>query len=76
MESIGLVLLRAGVVTPADLVHAVRNPDGRPLSQRLAHLGIATETDIARAMQTAKARGGRPRPSLPQWKNGRPVRVC
>ena len=73
MESLGLTLIRGGIVTPVDLAHAARIRDGRPLAERLVRLGLASAAGIAEAVNTASAGGSlRPAPLRP-WKNGRPV---
>jgi hypothetical protein len=48
--SLGLILLKAGVVTPRDLIEAHGTRHGAPLWKRLVALGMATEEQIQRAV--------------------------
>jgi hypothetical protein len=69
-ESLGLILIKAGVITPMDLIEAHTVRDGEPLAQRLVALGKATEEQIARAIAAHVEQKSRPplqprlRPSL------------
>ena len=49
-ESLGLILLKAGVITPRDLMDAHTRGGDEPLARRLVALGVATEEQIARAV--------------------------
>jgi hypothetical protein len=69
-ESLGLILLKAGVITPKDLIEAHTVQDGEPLEKRLVALGMASEEQIKRAIAAHVEQQTRPplqprlRPSL------------
>jgi len=46
-KSLGLLLLRAGLIRPVDLIAAHRFPSGDRLAERLIKLGLTTEAAIA-----------------------------
>jgi hypothetical protein len=69
--SLGLILLKAGVVTPRDLIEAHGTRHGAPLWKRLVALGMATEEQIQRAVASHVQKQSQPseihariRPSL------------
>ncbi|HYR96435.1 MAG TPA: hypothetical protein VEM57_06835 [Candidatus Binatus sp.] len=61
-ESLGLILLKAGVITPRDLIEAHTRSSDEPLAGRLVALGMASEAQIAHAV--ASHMDIRSRPSL------------
>ena len=71
MESLGLTLIRDGIVTPTEVAYAARIRDGRPLAERLVRLGLASDASIADAVKATRVRAGRA--PLARWKGGRPV---
>ena len=62
-ESLGLILLKAGLVTPKDLLvaHAHAHGSGEPLARRLVALGILSEEQIQRALAGHMAERSKPR---------------
>lgn len=67
-ESLGLILLKAGVITPGDLIEAHTLSSAEPLARRLVALGKATEEQISQAVAEHLEVRSRPlvrlRPSL------------
>jgi hypothetical protein len=69
-ESLGLILLKAGVITPRDLIEAHTRSSDEPLARRLVALGMASEEQIAHAVSSHVEMCARPsleprlRPSL------------
>ena len=69
-ESLGMILIKAGVITPRDLIEAHTMTGGEPLARRLVALGMATEEQIRRAVASHVQVQSRPpfqpriRPSL------------
>jgi len=51
-KSLGLILLRAGLITPADLIEAHNGLDGQTLGERLVALGVVSEEQVAQAFAT------------------------
>jgi hypothetical protein len=62
--SLGLILLKAGVVTPRDLIEAHGTRHGAPLWKRLVALGMATEEQIQRAVAAHVQRQSHPRSEI------------
>jgi hypothetical protein len=49
-ESLGLILIKAGVISPRDLIDAHTRGGSEPLARRLVALGMVTEEQIQRAV--------------------------
>ena|SRR5690242_10260441 len=69
-ESLGLILIKAGMITPKELIHAYTAGGNEPLARRLVALGMVTERQIERAI--AEHLAERSKPPVPTAPRVRP----